>query len=208
MRKPTGVVNTINDTGNFNIVQVGGTFLTISGILKEGNVAGGATISAGTLLAGYNEDLVIRTDGVNDSLTISSVIGVNGVNDLVKSGAGTLTLSANNTFTGDVYLNGGTLIVTTLANTATGNLGALSADANGFKNLFISNNAVFRSTISFNDAVPGTGNVGIVFNIGSGGGTIDIPTGITITPRRWRRRRDWHRECRAPGLRRSYKDGR
>ena len=42
----------------------------------------------------------------SDTLTISSAIGANGTNALVKSGAGSVTLSGANTFSGGVFLNG------------------------------------------------------------------------------------------------------
>src|SRR6202012_5577107 len=116
-----------------------------------------------------------------DALTISDVISGAGANAiLTKSGAGTLTLSGNNTFQGNVFLNGG-MLITAMGNTTTGNLGGSAAVGTTFKQLFISNNAVFRTTSNFNDNTPSATNLGIVFNIGAGGGTLDTPTGVTIT---------------------------
>ena len=84
--------------------------VTVNGILKTGNVAGGATIIAGDYLqADSNADMTIRTDQVNDSLTITTPIIANGTNALTKSGAGTLTLSGVNTYTGGTYVTAGTL---------------------------------------------------------------------------------------------------
>ncbi len=177
----TAVLNsaysTINLSGaNTNITITAGNTLTTNGILKGG--AGTSTIATGTVTTSTSgADLVVRTDGLNDNLVISSVIGALGTNNLVKSGNGTLTLSGVNTFTGDVYLNGGTTI-TTMGNALTGNLGTGSGTA--YKQVFFNNNAVFRSTVSFDDNATSGTNLGIVFNIGAGGGTLDVPTGTIL----------------------------
>ena len=116
----TNTFTTLNISGNNNFTLTGGATLTVNGILKSGNTAGGATISAGTgIQAGSGAELVIRTDGVNDALTVSSPILNNGGNALTKTGAGTLTLSsASNAYTGTTTINGGTLIAA--ANAALG----------------------------------------------------------------------------------------
>ena len=112
----TASVNTVNVAGNNNLTLDPLQTLSINGILKSGNVAGGATISGGTGIqtTGSGGEMVIRTDGTDDALTISTPILANGTNALTKSGAGVLTLSAANTHTGLTYVNGGTL---TVANT-------------------------------------------------------------------------------------------
>jgi fibronectin-binding autotransporter adhesin len=83
----------INPTG---ILQATGTFSTARAVTLGGT--GGAS-SGGTLdvTAANNET---RT-GV-----------VSGTGSLTKSGTGTLTLSAANTYTGDTYINGGTVSAT------------------------------------------------------------------------------------------------
>lgn len=84
--------------------------LTVPAILKSG---GGAlsTISGGTsVTTAGNAELVIRTDTSSDLLTISSsVTGFSG--GLTKTGAGTLTLSGSNGYTGATRINAGTLAV-------------------------------------------------------------------------------------------------
>ena len=84
--------------------------LATGGILKSGGGSAG-TISGGTGIqhATSGGELVIRTDTSSDSLTISTPILANGTSSLTKSGAGTLTLAAANTFTGGVKLNAGQL---------------------------------------------------------------------------------------------------
>lgn len=49
------------------------------------------------------------TDLANDELTIETPIIANGTNAVTKSGAGTLTLSGANSYTGGTYVAGGTL---------------------------------------------------------------------------------------------------
>ena len=49
--------------------------------------------------------MVVRTDGTNDAVTISTPILASGTSSLTKSRAGTLTLTVTNTITGGVNLN-------------------------------------------------------------------------------------------------------
>ena len=108
----TATFTTLKLSGNTNVTLAAGQTLTTSGLLKAGNVAGGATLSGGTgVQAASNGELVIRTDGASDALTISTPILANGSNALTKSGAGTLTLSGANTYTGATSVNGGTLAI-------------------------------------------------------------------------------------------------
>ena len=84
--------------------------VTVSGILKTGNVPGGATISGGAYLeADPNAEMTIRTARENDFLTIITPIVANGINAVTKTGSGTLTLSGVNTYSGGTYVTDGTL---------------------------------------------------------------------------------------------------
>lgn len=84
--------------------------VTVGGILKTGNVPGGATIDGGDYLqADPNAEMIIGTARENDSLTILTPIIANGTNAVTKTGAGTLTLSGANTYTGGTYVTAGTL---------------------------------------------------------------------------------------------------
>jgi chondroitin AC lyase len=116
--QPTATFTTINDAGNNAFTLAAGATLTVSGILKSGNVAGTtAVIGGGTALqAPANTDLIIRTDGPNDQLTINTPILANGTSSLTKSGDGTLTLGGANTYTGGLFVNDGTLRVNAIAN--------------------------------------------------------------------------------------------
>ena len=114
----TAAVNTIKDSGAFNITLADGQTLRVNGILKSGGDA--ATISGGTGITttASGGEMVIRTDAAGDTLTIGTPILASGNSSLTKSGAGTLLFTANNTFTGALAINDGTL---TLKNDGSGN---------------------------------------------------------------------------------------
>ncbi len=106
----TATFTTLKNNGNNDFTLDTGATVTTNGILKTGNVAGGATISGGTgIQAAAGAEMVVRTVGANDALTISTPILANGASSLTKSGAGTLTLSAVNTYTGATTHTNGTL---------------------------------------------------------------------------------------------------
>ena len=92
-------VNWTNATGN----------LTTPGILKSGG-GSQSTISGGNVATPSSTELVVRTDTASDSLLISSNL-THGGGVLTKSGAGTLTLSGTNNFTGQTHVNAGTLSI-------------------------------------------------------------------------------------------------
>ncbi|HEX8294725.1 MAG TPA: autotransporter-associated beta strand repeat-containing protein [Chthoniobacteraceae bacterium] len=109
----TAAFTTLKVNGNHSLTLNTGATLTVNGILKAGNAAGVATISGGTgIQAASGAELVIRTDGANDALTINTPVLANGANALTKSGAGTLTLGGTgNTYTGATTVQGGTLAI-------------------------------------------------------------------------------------------------
>ncbi len=97
---------TLKDAGNNALTLAPGAIVTTNGLLKSGNVAGGATISGGAgIQAAAGAELVIRTDEINDALTLNTPILANGSNALTSSGAGLLTLAGANTYTGVTSVN-------------------------------------------------------------------------------------------------------
>ncbi|MEI6655630.1 MAG: autotransporter-associated beta strand repeat-containing protein, partial [Verrucomicrobiota bacterium] len=64
---------------------------------------------SGRFAVTLNSPYSIDTNGRD--VVFASALTANGVNNLIKSGAGTLTLSGANTFTGTTIVNGGTLAV-------------------------------------------------------------------------------------------------
>jgi fibronectin-binding autotransporter adhesin len=104
---------TLKIAGNFGVALATDQVMTVDGILKSGGGAG--TISGSGTLAGIKassgSEMVVRPYSSGDNLTISTPILANGASSLTKSGAGTLTLTAANTYTGVTTVAAGTLTV-------------------------------------------------------------------------------------------------
>ena len=103
----------LNIYGNNDFTLAPGATVNLDGILKNGG-NGTSTISGGTGIKvnSANGTLVVYTSEAGDNLVFNTPILANGNNAFTKAGAGTLTLSGNNTFTGgQLTINGGTLLV-------------------------------------------------------------------------------------------------
>jgi autotransporter-associated beta strand protein len=157
--------STLNISGASNLTLASGQTVTVDGLLKTGNNA--ATISGGFgLRAAVNAELVMRLDQSSDALTLSTPILANGTNVVTKSGAGTLTLTATNAFTGNLYINGGTV---KLGNsTTTGSLSAFTNIVNHGTLQFNRSNTATQGT-DFGGLISGTGGV----NVSSGTVTLN-----------------------------------
>lgn len=110
----TAAVNTLR-IGAANTLTLSVGTLALNGILKAG---GSVAASAGTIRGGSGltttapgNELVIRTDGSLDTLTILSPLLANGTNALTKSGPGTLRLAGGSQLTGSLAVNQGTLVL-------------------------------------------------------------------------------------------------
>jgi len=93
------------------LTLTGTNTITSGGILVGSGVGNNlSTITGGTLIGAASKDLVIIQNNISNGLTIASVIANNGgATGLTKSGAGLLTLTAANTYTGATRINEGTL---------------------------------------------------------------------------------------------------
>ena len=129
----TGVVDQVSPLSVSGLLFNGTSGLIASALVTTPSVvvSGGATATiSGTagLTTGSANDLVVRVDTTSDSLTISAPITATTTGGLSKSGLGTLVLSGANAFTGNLYVNGGTLSISGTAydraEPATGPLGA------------------------------------------------------------------------------------
>lgn len=101
---------TLLNNGSNDFTLAASQTVTVNGILQSGG--GTSLFSGGTgLRAASNAEMVIRTDTSSDTLTVSTAILANGTNALTKSGAGTLTLSGTNSYTGTTTINSGILAV-------------------------------------------------------------------------------------------------
>jgi autotransporter-associated beta strand protein len=132
------VVNTIN-MGAFNITMSGvSPVLEANGLLASGGtnitLGGGTTPRLQPTSSGG--EIVIRVAGSSDQLTVNSIIQNNTTaSPLTKTGAGTLVLSGTNTYTGQTYVNDGTLTISNVANlgaspTTGGNVTVLTSATN------------------------------------------------------------------------------
>jgi autotransporter-associated beta strand protein len=132
----------INSDGNGMAVtaEAGGTvdFSNSAGPAGDYKQTVGSIAGAGSYLLGANE---LTVGSKNLSTEVSGVISGTG-GSLVKIGAGTLTLSAANTYTGGTTVNDGTLQLGTLARTGSV-VGAISVGAAG--TLSIVNTGVISS---------------------------------------------------------------
>ncbi|MEI7750702.1 MAG: autotransporter-associated beta strand repeat-containing protein, partial [Candidatus Omnitrophota bacterium] len=99
-----------------------GKILTTGGILVTSAVGNNlSTITGGTLRGAAGKDLVILQNNASAGLTLSSVIADNtSATGLTKFGAGTLTLSGANSYTGGTTVTGGTLQVSNSSALGTG----------------------------------------------------------------------------------------
>lgn len=103
---------TLNISGNHDITLNDTQTLTVNGLLKTGDVAGGTVISGGAgsaIRAAASTELVIRTAGENDVITLQVPIIANDTNAVTKSGPGLLVLGSGNTYIGATNIAGGTL---------------------------------------------------------------------------------------------------
>jgi fibronectin-binding autotransporter adhesin len=157
-------------TGTGGAVATGGVVF-VNALRFDANgfsITNGGTAANTLTLSGPLPTVTVNS---THSAAITAVIAGSG--GLVKNGTGTLTLSAGNTFTGDVLVEGGTLEFNGVA--ASSDQTAFGA---GAKAIILTNNATL-ALVGSNDANPNAaGGKGI--EIGSGGGTLSIPTGRNI----------------------------
>ena len=112
---PLRTVNLALASGTFTFGANQTLTLTQGGLLKSTGGTATITHAAGNLNGGITTggatELIIRTDTPADSLTVLSPILATSTGGLTKSGAGTLTLGATNSYTGPTTVLAGTLVV-------------------------------------------------------------------------------------------------
>ena len=146
---------TLHINGNLQYTLGANQKVIVNGILKTGNDPSGfAIISGGDYLQpDPNAQMTIGTAREGDNLTVLTPIIANGSNAITKTGAGTLTLSGNNTYTGGTYVSAGTLLVG--ANERLFNSGGLTVDGGtfGLQNF----TETVGSVVLVNGAITGSG---------------------------------------------------
>ena len=151
----SGLVNTPS------ILASGGTTSTISG-------------SAG-LTAPASLDLIVRADAPSDTLYITAPITSATTGGLTKAGQGTLVLSGPNGFSGNIFINGGTLSMSgnayNGADPATGPLGAAGAA----RQIILNGGRFQLSSGTFNPNLNTK-----QFSVGTSGGELNLGTSAVI----------------------------
>jgi len=192
---------TFTGAGTYTIAKgTGSTGLTLAGAAPSITAAGTNTISAPVRMSGT---LTATMTNPTDSLTVSGAIADGtGSGALTKAGAGMLTLSGDNTYSGATNVNAGTLIVTgslsgtgavkvnagtlrgtglidgvtTVASGATINPGLPGALTTG--TLSIGNTVTFNTGSTFRVDIDNTGNASDLLAIT---GNLTVATGDTLT---------------------------
>ena len=171
---PTGAAHLSNNNtfngASFNSITISGSGYTLGGNaltlaaggLADNSIAGTNTISLGLAFAATR---TVTVGNAGTTLTISGVIS--GAGGLTKSGSGTVTLSAANTYTGVTTINAGTIAIAVDAG-----LGAAPGAPTAGKLTF--GGGTLRTTASFTLAA----NRGIAL---TGAGTISTDPGTTLT---------------------------
>ena len=162
---PTAAVATILDLNGSNLVVTSGGILRASTFSAANTIqaTGGGTLTAGSGAAAAELFVVNNAAG---AFTIGAVIADNtgtGPVSLVKSGTGPLTLTAANTYTGNTFVNAGTL---TLA-------GATASSVVAPGNLTVNSGATVNTTLTANLGMAASASVTV-----NGAGTFTL-AGLT-----------------------------
>lgn len=116
----SATINSLKFTGAADVAVPSGQTLTVTsgGLLVAG---GPSSVSGGNLQGSVAGDIVVHQHAAANPFTISSAIIDNGgASGVTKGGQGTLILSGGNTYSGNTYLNSGTLEVSSDGNLGTG----------------------------------------------------------------------------------------
>lgn len=133
----TLVVSAADALGTSGTISFGGGTLQFSG-------AASTTDYSSRFSTAASQQFKINTNG--ESLTLASALNSSGAT-LVKSGTGTLTLSANsNSATGGTTISGGSLLLTG----ATNNLGAVAVNSGGTLQIGATNTLVNTTALTLN----------------------------------------------------------
>jgi len=188
----------------------GGSLTAGDGTIDTLNVSGTATLSGGavtitnlTMNSQLNSDsdftannTVLNSSSIFNqtagTATVRNISGVEG-SDLIKDGAGTLTLDTANTYSGQTIVNGGILLITDGG--ALGDTTAGTAVNNGAQLLLGTNNIAVDSGESITISGNGPGNSGAIYAQAGGNMNIDGPVSlgadsrINVAPGAWARLR-------------------
>ena len=174
----TGGINILAGSG---AVTIGNASQTVGIALSGAQTWTNNSTNAFTVVNGLSLGANALSFAGAGTFTINGIISgstANGATALTIGTGTTVNLNGANTFTGDILVNGGTLAAS-MGNAASGALGGQIGTT--FRTLNLTNGGTFVSNATFNDNVPSATNVGIVFNFGTGGGTLNVASGTTLT---------------------------
>ena len=146
-----------------------------------GNTSGNITFGGGTLqyssnnTADYSARITSSTAGAiaidtnNQNVTYASALGSSNTAGLTKSGSGSLVLSGNNTFTGNVSVNAGTLTANATSGKALGGITGITVNSGGTLLLGAANQIKSTAAVTL---AGGTFQLGGAFNETAGSLTL------------------------------------
>jgi autotransporter-associated beta strand protein len=176
------ITGVLTKTGPANLILTGaaGAVTVSTGNLQVG--AGGTTgsVASANLGVGAGDRSIV----FNRSNDVAMAGAITGAGNLIKRGAGTLTLTGANTYTGTTAIEGGTLAITALSNIGTG---AINIPAAGTLALNVATGGVAFDRIidgagAFSKTGAGTLNLTAGMTIGNvsvtGGGVLNVNSGV------------------------------
>ncbi|WP_009964726.1 beta strand repeat-containing protein [Verrucomicrobium spinosum] len=163
---------TLGAGASFNTLRYTGAAGSISGAFTANglmNVGGGQLSFSNGVTIGAANELVLNA--ANGGITLAGVVGNNGANAsaLTKTGSGTVTLGAVNTYTGVTVINEGTMKISASAATSSSATSALGDAAAGTvvasgATLDLNGQMLAKEVITINGA--GVGGNGALVNTG------------------------------------------
>jgi len=166
----SGGTTTVTNTNTYN----GATWINVGGTLQIGGGSTTGQIPIGSAITDNGTLTFNRIDTVTQGTDFSTA-GISGTGNLIQAGSGTLVLNANNTFSGGVALNAGTLTASNAGALGTGtltiNAGTLDSSV---ASLVISAKPV---TINADFAFTGTNSL----SLGTGAYSLGTAAGTTRT---------------------------
>ena len=158
-------------TGAGGLTKSGAGTLTLTGastyaggtVLDEGVLRIGNGATTGSIPGDVTNDASLLFDRSNDLIMAGAV---SGSGSLTKQGAGTLTLSAVNTYIGGTTLGGGTLSLGNDSAAGSGPIAVLGSTIDYADSVSIANSIELRNDVTLNQAAGAAGQSGIISETG------------------------------------------